>query len=105
MRGAVLLFPPYVFMALSLTEYRQLYRLIRKYCDSEDTDFGILTDFHVLSTTPPPPERLVSLYVRMDVALAGARTVERILFMFGIHELVRYKSTPGEYSASKVKNA
>jgi hypothetical protein len=41
----------------------------------------------------------------MDVALAGARTVERILFTFGIHELALYRSTLGEYSSSEVKNA
>jgi hypothetical protein len=44
------------------------------------------------------------MYLRMAVALAGARTVERILFTFGIHELVRYRSPLGQYSAIYIAN-
>lgn len=54
----------------------------------KELDIDILTDLHVL--TPPNMKKWffvylsVCLYVCMYVLLASARTVERILFLFGL---------------------
>jgi hypothetical protein len=61
-------------------------------------------DLHVVSTiefeqvvcrTPS-----VCVHVCIDVCLAGACTVERILLIFGFQELIRHRSVSGEYEHS-----
>jgi hypothetical protein len=45
-----------------------------------------------------------SLSVGMDLRLSSVWTVGQILFVFGIYEFIRHRSTLGEYGQSSFKN-
>jgi hypothetical protein len=78
-----------------------------KNCNGEKVDV-ILMDWHVFSAIEFEQVLLecrpsVCLHVCIDVCLDGACTVERILLMFGIRELIRHRSLSGDYENSDSK--
>jgi hypothetical protein len=80
----------------------------RKYCNHKKINLEILMDLHVVSTIEFEQvvcrTLSVCVHVCIDVCLAGACAVERILLIFGIEELIRHRSVSGEYEHSNSTN-